>query len=466
MVDHAQVCGQRGRYSLDRSVPPRGGGQALVYPATSPAGERVAVKLARSPQASRRIAAERDALATLGAQGAAWVVPLLDHGVTADGRVFLVLPWFAHSMGSWLRAHPPLARRLDALQQACEAVIRLHRSTEDLTAVRVHRDIKPDNFLVSEVDGGLRVVLADLGGIKEGRLLDPGTHTVMHTPTYAPPEQSLPLEQAPDPAMDVHALGAMIYRVLTGAPPAAILARPAQLTPGGLRLLQLAGQLRDPDAQEEFDRLRRRGLEELFDLGAAEALTAADEALLQRSLAQLCPQPALAEALAERLLPPLRQALDPDPQRRAGDARKLLAACALCRERLGEGVGAAPRPTPPGAAPGETILVPDSLPSQPRQPTPPPPERASPAPVLLVLLLLLALGGLSVLSVSAAGLAVAVRRSGASPPPPTAVEETAQLPPPAPERSGEGRDEEEEEKDDKKGKKKKKGKKGKRDDDD
>lgn len=417
MHHEAEVRGQRGQYRLDLDGP-RGGGQATVYPSTGPDGARLAIKIARDRTSSRWIARERDALQALNAQSVetgAWVVPLLDHGVTDDGRVFLVLPWFDDSLGGWVqKTSPPLTRRLEALRQACAAVIRLHRSVDDLTAVRVHRDIKPDNFLVTEEDGVLRVVLADLGGVKEGRLLSVGHHTTLHTPNYAPPEQTLPLEQAPDPAMDVHALAATIFWVLTGAPPASILARQSSFTPAGIRLCQLFGQRpRSPEAEAEYQDLRRRPLGALFALTQAEALTVEDEALLRAALQRMTPQ---ADALADRLLPPLRRALEPDPLKRAGDPRKLMAAVVLALESIDGEV--APVVAPMDAvAPGGTVLVPEPgsdsetiLPVSPTVAPKMPPDRlkktsgGNPAVLLLGLLLLMMLGGASVAGLGVIGL--------------------------------------------------------------
>ena len=78
----------------------------------------------------------------------------------------------------------------------------------------VHRDVKPDNLLVSR-EG--RVKLADLGLAKPG---DSGSvltasGTVLGTPQYMAPEQ---VREARDvgPAADVYALGATLYHLLTG----------------------------------------------------------------------------------------------------------------------------------------------------------------------------------------------------------------------------------------------------------
>ncbi|MEL6348203.1 MAG: hypothetical protein AAFV53_34155 [Myxococcota bacterium] len=400
---HSEVAGLCGRYRLNLDAP-RGGGQATVYPALDDQSATVAVKIARDRTTSRWIARERDALldiASRSADSGRWVVSLLDHGVTADGRIFLVLPWFSHSLRGWVQeTAPSAAQRLRSLEHADEAVIRLHLSVDDLASVRVHRDIKPDNFLVEETDGALSVVLADLGGVKAGRLLATGHHTTLHTPNYAPPEQTLPIEQAPDPAMDVHALAATVFWVLTGAPPAAILARPSCFTAAGIRLCQLLGQR--PRDEDEFATLRQKPLNALFDFSQARPLFVEDEAMLRQALTRMTDL-STANAILSRLLPSLRHALEPDPQRRAGDARKLLAACTLSRERL-----ATPAPTiqpaPPTPSPSpQTILVPE--PTAPTLSAIPIDRRPSHWPLgLLAMLFLLLFGGATITGAGMVGM--------------------------------------------------------------
>ncbi|MGE0488750.1 MAG: WD40 repeat domain-containing serine/threonine protein kinase [Vulcanimicrobiota bacterium] len=81
----------------------------------------------------------------------------------------------------------------------------------------LHCDLKPSNILLGE-EGQARVV--DFGKAVELE----GDAVRLGTFWYMPPEQAqLPSEsvQAPDVAWDVYALGATIYRLLTGRPPRA-----------------------------------------------------------------------------------------------------------------------------------------------------------------------------------------------------------------------------------------------------
>ena len=102
----------------------------------------------------------------------------------------------------------PLPEALAILHGACAGLAEAHARGI------VHRDIKPDNLLVS-IEG--RVKLADLGLAKapagSGHSLSIAS-AVMGTPQYMAPEQW----ETPDvgPAADVWALGATLYFVLTG----------------------------------------------------------------------------------------------------------------------------------------------------------------------------------------------------------------------------------------------------------
>jgi serine/threonine protein kinase len=347
-----ELQGDTERYRLQLNGV-RSGGQAIVYQSQTPDGP-VAIKVARDVRVNKWIARERDALLSLRAKGEGWIVRLLDHGTTPDGRIFLVLPWYPLSLQGWLDTDPPLERRLEALALACETVIRLHRSTLDFTDIRIHRDIKPDNFLVRDEGGRLSVVLADLGGVKEGSFLSVGQQTAMHTPHFAPPEQMLPLECAPDPSVDVHALAVTVYWSLVGEVPRAVFTRQVLFGSSVQRLLTLHRRQKRLEGEEcdEYNTLRTQSISTLFDLEEAEPLLPEDERRLRAhlldSLTDRVPEPEpLAEALCAVLVEPLRRALAPDAERRDSDARRLLAACRKARKLLVDDGLSEPIPAPP-----------------------------------------------------------------------------------------------------------------------
>ncbi len=83
----------------------------------------------------------------------------------------------------------------------------------------VHRDLKPDNVLVIDPGTpGERVKLVDFGIAKA---LEDGvarTMTIAGTPEYMAPEQFEP-GRALDATVDLYALGALLFALLTGQPP-------------------------------------------------------------------------------------------------------------------------------------------------------------------------------------------------------------------------------------------------------
>ena len=112
-------------------------------------------------------------------------------------------------------ARLPLDRRLELFEEICRAVAFAHAN------LIVHRDLKPSNILLT---GEGEVRLLDFGIAK---ILDPATPGAdlpetrtlqpLATPEYASPEQIA--GGAVTTATDVHALGALLYELLTGRRP-------------------------------------------------------------------------------------------------------------------------------------------------------------------------------------------------------------------------------------------------------
>lgn len=141
------------------------------------------------------------------------IIPIFS--VVSTGKIpYLVMPLVA---GGNLqqridREGPlPLSELLAIGLQIAEGLCAAHRQG------LVHRDIKPANILLDE--GGHRVMLSDFG---LARALDDATLTasgmVAGTPHYMSPEQAR--GESVDHRSDVYSLGAVLYAMATGHPPA------------------------------------------------------------------------------------------------------------------------------------------------------------------------------------------------------------------------------------------------------
>ncbi|MGN1260063.1 MAG: serine/threonine protein kinase, partial [Alloprevotella sp.] len=98
------------------------------------------------------------------------------------------------------------------IRQVCEALMEVHAHN------RLHLDIKPGNIMVKP-NGS--TVLIDFGASKQYDIASGENPSTLlgYTPGYAPIEQVNSKVQQFLPATDIYALGATLYRVLTGNTP-------------------------------------------------------------------------------------------------------------------------------------------------------------------------------------------------------------------------------------------------------
>ncbi len=208
-----------GRWELRRAL--GRGGMGAVYLVSRIDGDfsqNAALKLIRPgldrSELQRRFRAERRILSALQHPG---IAGLLDGGESADGTPYLVMEYVdGKSLAAWCDEHRlGIPARLKLFLAVCEAVAYAHRN------LVVHRDLKPSNILVSS-EG--RVKLLDFGIAK---LIEPnaeltGAEHRLFTPEYAAPEQVR--GEPVTTSVDVHALGLLLYGLLTGRRPFGALA--------------------------------------------------------------------------------------------------------------------------------------------------------------------------------------------------------------------------------------------------
>jgi WD40 repeat protein len=216
------------------------GAAGVVYKARQVSlGRLVALKLLRSgalasPAERARFFQEAEAVARLQHPH---LVQIFEVG-ERDGLPFLALEYVeGGALSERLAGAPQLAR------QAAELVEVLARAVHFAHERGiVHRDLKPANILLAAPPSGdsgatspLRSgwgerlgvpgfglpKVADFGLAKrlDGAGCQTETGAVLGTPSYMAPEQAQGRGRAVGPAADVHALGAILYELLTGRPP-------------------------------------------------------------------------------------------------------------------------------------------------------------------------------------------------------------------------------------------------------
>ena len=203
------------RYGLIREL--GSGGMATVYLAEDLRHHRnVAVKVLR-PELAASLGSERffREIETAARLQHPHILPLLDSG-EADGYYYYVMPYVqGESLRERIDKHGelPIPEALRILREVVDALAEAHSNGV------VHRDIKPDNVMLS----GRHALVTDFGIAKAvSEATGPQQLTTagvaLGTPAYMAPEQAT-ADPTLDHRVDIYAVGILGYEMLTGFPP-------------------------------------------------------------------------------------------------------------------------------------------------------------------------------------------------------------------------------------------------------
>ena len=204
-------------YSIEREL--GGGGMSRVFVAEETALRRRVVLKVLPPETAAGVSTERfkREIALAARLQHPHIVPLHSAGV-ADGLPYFTMPFVeGESLRLRLARHGelPVSEALRVLREIAAALSYAHERGI------VHRDIKPDNVLLSGgsamvTDFGVAKALSASSNSEQGGFTSLGI--ALGTPAYMAPEQAS-AEPTVDHRADIYAFGALAYEVLTGQPP-------------------------------------------------------------------------------------------------------------------------------------------------------------------------------------------------------------------------------------------------------
>jgi serine/threonine protein kinase len=388
----------REKYRIDRVLGV--GGTAVVYAVTHRNRRRFALKLlhpdlSRRPDVRARFTREGYVANTVEHPS---IVEVLDDDVDDHGSAFLVMELLegvsVDALSATIATSSPRAA-LELAEQLLDALDHAHQKSI------IHRDIKPSNLFVTRA-GTLKVLDFGVARLRDRAAPTTQTGATLGTPAFMAPEQARSQNGALDARVDIWAVGATLFTLLSGKHvhegegARDVLIRCATEPPRTLASVM-------PDARRELvelvDRALRVDPDERFE--SATAMRDAVREVMRRVFPE--PHGALQAVVSEHLARSTEPALAPSPSpiehftnlppvstqkgpRRAARGVTLAAALvlgvagtfgirALVFEARSAGSIALPAPAAPAAAPKP------ANPSEPVKTAPPPPARGAVLPV-------------------------------------------------------------------------------------
>lgn len=220
-VNAQELIGQvlDGRYKVESVLGQ--GGMGMVFRGIQTSVQRpVALKtlhpqLAMAPTFFERFRREAEIASRLHHPN---IITIFDFGRTAEGLCYYVMEYLAgESIRQRIKRDGPFTLRQAAavIEQSAAGVAHAHHQGV------IHRDLKPHNIMLTEVDGNEYVKVLDFGLVKAMEQEDEeqltSTGQVLGTPQYMPPEQAG--GEVVDRRSDLFSLTGVFFYCLTGHSP-------------------------------------------------------------------------------------------------------------------------------------------------------------------------------------------------------------------------------------------------------
>jgi serine/threonine protein kinase len=226
---------QIGPFVIIKKIGEGGMGDVYLAQQHQPMRRQIALKLiqweSEPNQIIERFQREKQMLASMEHPN---IARIIDAGTTESGYSYIVMEYVkgSHLVDYCEQESPDIRSRVKLLLQCCRAIQHAHQKGI------IHRDIKPNNVMVTQVDGEPTIKIIDFGiakasmsdSIKQtneytSSVVSLLTNSITYrgnspgTPPYMSPEQYSNRSSDIDTRSDIYSLGAVLYFLLTDQHP-------------------------------------------------------------------------------------------------------------------------------------------------------------------------------------------------------------------------------------------------------